>query len=444
MEIKSQKDLISIDKKWKNIKFKDSEIHIKNIKDFITDEHIDIIVRYLYIKSYIEGVEYDKYKMMYEKMMKKRVNKSYYNEFNKIIDSFNKHGYLKEYPIPINNKGKMLNGSHRLACCLYFNINPYVCIFDEEDHEYNIEWFHENGFTSEEIIEIEKTKEKLLKKYSFNKVYLKNVYAATITPIKNGNLDTDYFYKHISNLKKNNIDGLFLCGNTGNGMNLNFNLKKEVLEYVNKISKEYSLIFHVGSQNTQDIEKMIILINKSNASCIASMPPYHIITKFNEIKQFYERIAKLSTKPVLIYHIPNITRINLPAEEIIELLNINNVIGIKYTDSDLEKLKTISENVKDKYIFYGKDDLLLNGLLNGANAGIGGCYNIFPSFIYKIMNGNTYEERLDNQNKLNYAIKVLRKKFPTLPGSEFVSEVLKIKADKADEEFYRFLEEEHD
>ena len=189
---------------------------------------------------------------------------------------------------------------------------------------------------------------------------------------------------------------------------------------------------------------MIILINKSNASCIASMPPYHIITKFNEIKQFYERIAKLSTKPVLIYHIPNITGINLPAEEIIELLNINNVIGIKYTDSDLEKLKTISENVKDKYIFYGKDDLLLNGLLNGANAGIGGCYNIFPSFIYKIMNGNTYEERLDNQNKLNYAIKVLRKKFPTLPGSEFVSEVLKIKADKADEEFYRFLEEEHD
>ena len=85
MEIKSQKDLISIDKKWKNIKFKDSEIHIKNIKDFITDEHIDIIVRYLYIKSYIEGVEYDKYKMMYEKMMKKRVNKSYYRKITSII-----------------------------------------------------------------------------------------------------------------------------------------------------------------------------------------------------------------------------------------------------------------------------------------------------------------------------------------------------------------------
>ena len=45
---------------------------------------------------------------------------------------------------------------------------------------------------------------------------------------------------------------------------------------------------------------------------------------------------------------------------------------------------------------------------------------------------------------LPYAIKVLRKKFPTLPGSEFVSEVLKIKADKTDEEFYRLLEEEHD
>lgn len=440
----TQNELIDMDLKWKKFSVDDDKIFTMNIKNFITDEHIDIIVRYLYIEAYLEDKDYEKYKKLYEKMMYKRVGKSYFNEFNKIIDSFKNNGYLKKYPIPVNTKNKMLNGSHRLACCLYFNINPYVYVFDEPDHNYTIDWFKENDFTNNEIVEIINKKNELLKMYTFNDIKLEKIYTAMITPITGTEFDKKAFIEHANFMKKNSINGLFLCGNTGNGMNLNFDLKKQVLEYSNKMSDKFSLICHVGSHNIQDIEAIIGVINDLNITCIASMPPYKSTSEFSKIKQYYEYIAKISKKPVLIYHIPNITEIDLSAKEIVELLNINNVIGIKYTDANLEKLEEISTNVKNKYIFYGKDDLLLDGLSKGANAGIGGCYNLFPSFIYNIVCSNIKEVQLENQVKLNYCIKKLRKQFPTLPGSQFVLEALKIKGNRTDDEFYKYLEENYD
>jgi len=444
MEIKTQEELINIDLKWKNLKLDQNKVFVLNIKDFITDEHIDIVVRYLYIKSYIENKDYNKYKNLYEKMMLKRVGKTYYKEFNKIIDSFNEFGYLKEYPIPINKKHKILNGSHRLACCLYFNINPYVYIFDEPDHTFSIDWFKNNEFTEAEINEILKTKEELLNKYTFEKVKLEKIYTAMITPLKNDLFDKEYFIKHADNIKNNNINGLFLCGNTGSGMDLSFDTKKEILELANTLSGKFSLICHVGSQNINDIEKLIELTNRLNIKCIASMPPYKTINTFFEIKKYYEYIANISTKPVLIYHIPTITNIDLEANQLVELLNINNVIGIKYTDANLEKLKQISSVVDNKYIFYGKDDLLLNGIENGATGGIGGCYNLFPSFIYNIINNESEKIKQDNQNKLNFCIKKLRKKYPDLPGGKFVLCSLDIKNNRTDDEFYNFLGDEND
>ena len=444
MEINNQKELINIDNKWKSFKFDKDKVEYMNIANFITDKHIDIIVKYLYVKAYIENKNLAKYKRIYEEMQIKRVGKCNLEEFNHTIESFRQNGYLKEYPIPINYKGRLLNGSHRLSCCLYFNINPYVYKIDEEDHDYPLSWFKENDFKKEIIKEILKTKEELLAKYINKKIILPNIYTAMITAIVKNKFDYKYFQIHAEYLKKNKIKGLFLCGNTGSGMSLNFKTKKSVLEYADKFCHDFSLIFHVGSQNIIDIEKTIKLTNSLNIDCIASMPPYEKINTFPLIKKYYEYIANISQKPILIYHIPKITSIDLSVEELTELLNINNVIGIKYTDSNLVKLKELSKINKDKYIYFGQDNLLLDGLTNGATGGIGGCYNLLPSFIYKIVNGSNQQISLKYQNKLNFAIKALRKKYPTLPGDKFVKQALKIKSTMNDKEFYEYLEKNND
>ena len=436
MVINSKDKLIQIDSSWKNFKYDKEKVYSINIKHFITDKHIDIIVKYLYVKAYIEKQDLNRYKDMYQKMQINRIGSCNIKEFNKLINSFEKEGFKKEYPIPINKKKELLNGSHRLACSLYFNINPYVVEIDKEDHEYNINWFKENGFLGDEITEILNTKESLIKEYSYPKVKLSNIYTAMVSPLnENKTLDKEYFKKHADYIYKNKIKGLFVCGNTGNGMNLTVELKKEILKEATNM-KKFSIICHVGANSVNDIYKLVDITNNSNIDCIASMPPYQIINAFKDVKKFYERLAKYSKKPLLIYHIPSTTGIDFNKDELTELLEINNVIGIKYTDNNLEKLKEISEKETNKYIFFGRDDYLKDGLNNGANGGIGGCYNLFPSFVYNIINDN---DREINQEKLNYCIKKLREVYPKIPGSEFVLKSLKDKKDMDDEEFYNYI-----
>ena len=438
MDFKDKEVLIKSDNRWKNIKFDLSKVYMRRINEYITNEHIDIIVRYLYVKAYVENKNYNKYRKLYEKMQNRRIGYCDVTVFDEIIESFKKHGYLKKYPIPINKKGKMLNGSHRLSCCLYFNINPYVVEFDEADHLYDLKWFKESGFSESEITEIIETKNQLKKIYKTKKIKLKHIYGAMISPLNDDNqLDVKYFKKHAYYLYKNKIKGLFLCGNTGNAMNLNNDIREKILDTAISM-KKFSIICHVGANTRKEIFDFVKYTNNSKIKCIACMQPYKEISNFKNIKQFYETLARLSNKPVLIYHIPSVTGINLSAEEIIELLSINNVIGMKYTDTDLDKLNIISRE-DDKYIFFGRDDYLYEGLNKGATGGIGGCYNLFPNFIYNIINKIDPE---NNQKKLNYCIKSLRKIYPDIPGGEFVLKSLKIKNYLNDDEFYKKLKGE--
>ena len=79
--------------------------------------------------------------------------------FKALIKSFEKNGFIDEYPITLNEDFKLLDGSHRIALALYFNIE-YVTItmkeknFNMHPPRYDIKWFEENGFNEEVIQDI--------------------------------------------------------------------------------------------------------------------------------------------------------------------------------------------------------------------------------------------------------------------------------------------------
>ena len=114
----------------------------------------DIIVRYLAIHSFINnddsGID------LYQRMQNKRGSTAFsrpWKEFQKLISSFNKYGYDNTFPILVNDDLHIVDGAHRLACALYFNI-PFIPIKVNSKLDYSvysIEWFKENSFSSSEI-----------------------------------------------------------------------------------------------------------------------------------------------------------------------------------------------------------------------------------------------------------------------------------------------------
>ena len=58
---------------------------------------------------------------------------------------------------------------------------------------------------------------------------------------------------------------------------------------------------------------------------------------------FYRTVADRSPLPVLIYNVPSFTGYDMPAEVVIELAGHPNIIGIKESGGDVEKIRRMAE-----------------------------------------------------------------------------------------------------
>ncbi len=121
----------------------------------------DTIVRLLAVEHHFgeNDVGWPLYLKMQEKRQaysKKHIKdlNTFKTDFEALIKSMEQRGYDKNHPILTNNKGLLADGSHRLACALYFKIPEIELKKNQADNTtvtYGLQWFKENDFTSHEI-----------------------------------------------------------------------------------------------------------------------------------------------------------------------------------------------------------------------------------------------------------------------------------------------------
>lgn len=87
------------------------------------------------------------------------------DKFIELINSIKDNGFDSESPLLVNKDYMVIDGAHRMACALYFNIDDvFIKTTDEYinfiPNEYTKKWFEENNL-SECIPYAEKQKEKI-------------------------------------------------------------------------------------------------------------------------------------------------------------------------------------------------------------------------------------------------------------------------------------------
>lgn len=126
-------------------------------------ERLDVFVKVLYIRAFVQWVDFEKYSALYRKHIllmngwiedeKKSVD-DFENSFQSLIQSFQKNKFDNNFPIPLFEDDSLANGAHRFACCLYFWIEPKTIQAEKwlQKTIWDILWFKEQGFTQEELI----------------------------------------------------------------------------------------------------------------------------------------------------------------------------------------------------------------------------------------------------------------------------------------------------
>ncbi len=140
---------------------------------------------------------------------------------------------------------------------------------------------------------------------------------------------------------------------------------------------------------------------KIGADAVSSIPPANCSQSL--LVSYYSDIAKAGKLPVFVYHYPMLTGRNPTVDEMLELLDIPQVVGLKLTDWNLFFMKRLLIARPDTIVFNGFDQFLCPALLYGAQGGIGSAYNLFPKLflgIYQAVQQGDIARAMDLQNRL--------------------------------------------
>ena len=237
-----------------------------------------------------------------------------------------------------------------------------------------------------------------------NKDKFKGILVPIISPLTaDGGVDLDAFERVIRYDFEKGADGLYVGGATGDGYYLRLEERKQTAEVAARLCKEYGrlCVMHCGAQSTRDALELVKYGVSLGVDAISAMPP--VRSNAIQRRNYYEALTEAAgSTPFLIYYIPALA-VSIPLEELVELLSLKNVIGLKFSDANFFYMKRLLIHKPDIVIFNGEDELLTYGLLAGADGGIGMNYNVFPDLfvgIYQCVNKGDIQNAMKLQNAL--------------------------------------------
>lgn len=251
----------------------------------------------------------------------------------------------------------------------------------------------------------------------YNTENLKGILPAVVTPVDENEIFAPAAYEALlEKIYTAGVDGIYVCGQTGEGPLQTVNQRKKVAEASVACSpKGKQVIVHVGSHRTEDAVDLARHASRIGATAVSALPPGGVYP-FAEILAYYREIARACTVPFLVYYFPDTCPAIKTAEQILDLCAIPGVVGLKFTDFDLYRMRILKQH--DVVLYNGRDEILVAGLLMGADGGIGTFYNVLPDLfvdLFKRTQQNDWTGARAVQDRINKIIEITLR-FPALPA----------------------------
>lgn len=242
---------------------------------------------------------------------------------------------------------------------------------------------------------------------------LKGMYSAIVTAFDSkGTYAPGAMRKLVQHQLEAGLDGFYVCGGTGEGMLLTVEERQAVLETIlAEVNGRAGIIAHVGAFRTDETLALARHASEAGVDAIAALPPaYFYKPDTLGLIRYYTAVAEASTVPLLIYNIPQRTGITMTQDLFDELLQLENIVGMKDASGNIYSLSLFFTGGKTPIIFEGEDTVLLGGLLVGACGGIGATYNMMPQLFAKLWNAvqaKDMETAARTQSRINELINAL-------------------------------------
>ncbi len=228
----------------------------------------------------------------------------------------------------------------------------------------------------------------------------KGIFTALLTPFDStGNINITELRRHVRRCADMGVSGFYVCGSTAEAFLMSADERKLIMRTVKESAPELTLIAHIGSLDERVAAELGRYARELSYDVVSSVAPFYYKFSSDEIRSYYYRLADASELPMLVYHFPAFSGVNMGVDDMSAFLSDDRFCGIKYTSNDFFMLERCRSLFPNKLIYNGFDEMLLSGLAAGADGGIGSTYNFMADKFIGIFE-NFNQGRIDMAQQL--------------------------------------------
>ena len=253
---------------------------------------------------------------------------------------------------------------------------------------------------------------------------LQGIFPPITTPFDHeGNVWKLKVQHNVDKWNRTGLSGYVVCGSTGESVMLATEEKVRLWEWVSEFAaSEKQLIAGTGAES---VRETVALTNCAAGigykAALVRTPHYYKNLLNNAAAQmlYFRAVADQSKIPLIIYNWPQATGLDIPPEAVAELSCHPNIIAIKESSGNLEKILQMIREVKTGFqVLVGSAPTLASSLAAGAVGAILAFANAAPYATISIWEAHRTRETeaaMDWQNRIGKAAALVTARYG-IPG----------------------------
>ena len=212
-------------------------------------------------------------------------------------------------------------------------------------------------------------------------------------------INLDKTHQVISNVIRDGVSGLVVCGSVGENTSLTAEEKIAVTEVAVDASRgRVPVICGVAEFTSVQAAKVANAVRKVGVDGVMLMPALVYGSKPFETAEHYRYVAKNADVPLMVYNNPPIYKNDVTPDILATLTDCDNIVCFKDSSGDTRRFTDLRNAVGDRFVlFAGLDDVVVESIAVGAEGWISGMSNAFPregETLFRLAKQQRYEEAM--------------------------------------------------
>lgn len=208
----------------------------------------------------------------------------------------------------------------------------------------------------------------------------KGCLTALITPFRDGRIDEKAFQSLVDWQIREGIDGVLVCGTTGESPTLSHKEHMRLTELcIEAAERRVPVLAGTGSNSTEETIEFARHAERAGADAQLVVTPYYNKPMQEGLYLHYKAVHDACGLPIIIYNIPSRCVVDMSVETMAELARLPRIIGVKDATGDLTRPVRTKLAIGPGFTLLGGDDVTsLPFLAQGGHGVISVTSNVAP------------------------------------------------------------------